>query len=145
MALADSLAARKPVLVQAQDQAVTDFGTGMYNDGLADQKAADGSQTSPADAQQIADLQKQVADLTAKDASDVAALSDAQGKLSALQSQFDDLSKKESSEASVISGLQGSLSQLQNVVSILQGVLNPQPQPAPVPAPVPAPAPAPQA
>lgn len=143
MAKEDVVAAAKSKVMQEQDQALNDGLSDAYDGGASDQKAADGTGTSPSDQAiidglnaQIVTLTQQVSDLQAKDASDIQAGQDAvasiQASMTDLQSRFDILSAKESTEAGVLQGLQGSIAALQNVIVVLQG-LPTQPVPIPVP------------
>lgn len=116
----------------AQTQALSDGLGGVYDAGLADGVASvpppDADEQAKIDAAvatAVAPLNQQISDLTAKDAGDVQALSDAQAAMADLQSKFDALSGKESVEAGVISGLQGSLASLQAAVATLAGLVPP--------------------
>lgn len=143
MAKADAVSAAILMIQNEQAQALTDGVGSAYDAGASDQKAADGTGTSPSDQaiidglnSQIVTLTQQVSDLQAKDASDIQAGQDAvtaiQASMTDLQSRFDTLSAKESTEAGVLQGLQGSIAALQNVIVVLQG-LPTQPVPVPVP------------
>lgn len=135
MAKADAVSAAILMIQNEQAQALTDGVGSAYDAGASDQKAADGTGTSPSDQAVIDGLNAQVAALTAQDASDVASLRAAQASLASVQQQLSDLSTKEAGEAALIQGLTGSLSVLQNVVVELQAVLAPPPVPAPAPVP----------
>lgn len=133
----------------AQDQALQAYGEACYDGGLGEAPVGTGGGFTQADIDAavkaaVDPINQQLSDAIAKDAADVQAGQDAltqlQGKMDELQKSFDALSKKEGDEAVVITGLQGSLDKMQQVVSILQGIM----QPAPIPQPVPTPEPAPQ-
>jgi len=152
MAKADIVAAQKAAIVSGQD-AVLDGALGAcYDQGGIDQAAIDNAgvtqdQLNAAVKAATDPLNAQIAQLQAQDASDVKAgqdaLAQAQSAMADLQSKFDALAQKEGQESGVIQGLQGSLAQMQQVVSILQGILQPAPVPVPVPAPDPTPIPQP--
>lgn len=141
MGLQDVQASQLQVYNSGVQGVVTQVITNSYNQGLSDQAAADGTQTSPADAAVIAQLQAQVAQLQAQDASDIAA---GQSALAALQSQLDavnaslaDMTNKFNSDEAVIQGLKGAISQMQDAdqklqaaVAALQSLSQPVPAPA---------------
>lgn len=134
MALQDVINAQLPVYSNGVTAVVTTVITNSYNQGLADQAAADGSAPSPTDAATIANLQQQLAAMTAQDQSDVAAgqvaLSAANAQVSSLQTQLATVTATEGADAAVIQGFQSSVSQLSAALAALQAIISP-PAPAP--------------
>lgn len=136
MSQEQNIADAKSAFVSGQDSLVNQVFTDLANkeraEGVASVPPADAEEQVKIDAavaaQKAADqvvidgLNQQVADLTAKDAGDVQALTDAQAAMADLKSKFDTLAQKENIESSVIASLQGSLSQLQSAVSILSNL-----------------------
>jgi len=138
---ADVVSAAKAQFVLDQDAAVQKFGEACYDGGAADQKAADGSSTSPSDQATIDALNAQVAQLQAQDAQDAADAAQAKSDLAAAQSALSDLQVKFASDEAVIQSLSDAKTKLQSVLDALNALIAP-PAPAPVPDPTPAPAPA---
>lgn len=125
----EAVAARKSVLLSAQDVAVEEFGGGCYDDGVASVPPGDADEQAKIDAAVAAavePLNVQIADLMAKDVLDMQAAVDVKAAgdaaVAVLQAQFDSLTSKEGAEASIIANLQGSLSILKDVVEKLSAL-----------------------
>ncbi len=132
MSKTDIVSAQKSAILSGQDAALQAGLEAVYDQAATEQKASDGtlsqSDLDAAVAAAVAPLNQQVADLTAKDASDVAA---GQAALVDLQGKLDALAAKESVEAGTLAALQSAKDSLAKVLADLSGIGAPVPVPAP--------------
>lgn len=128
----DSVAARLTALQAAETQAQTEALGGAFDDGVASAPAGTGGGFTQADidkavqSAQAADAQA-LADAQAKAASDLAVV----------QQQLVDMTAKELSEEAVVTNLQQSVAAVQSSLDAIKALIFPAPTPAPAPAPSP--------
>ncbi len=128
---ADIVSAALAAIAAGQAQVLNDAVGAAVDAAYAEQKAADGTTTTPSDQATIDSLTAQVAALQAQDAADVQAGKDA---LATLQGAFDTMSAAKMVEDGVIANLQSAKDQLAAVLASLSAIGVPPvvvPDPAP--------------
>lgn len=130
----DAVAAAVAAITAGQAQVLADQIGSVFDQGEAIGTGPGFTQADidAAVAAAVAPLNQSISDLTAKDASDIQAGTDA---LAALQASFDKMSADKAVEDGVIAGLQSAKDSLAAVLASLStiGVPAPAPTPAPVP------------
>lgn len=129
MAKADIVAAGIAALAQAEQDA---FGAAV-DAAYAEQKASDGTVTTPSDQATIDALTAQVAALTAQDAADVKAGQDAlaavQAQVTDLQSKLDTAVAADVADKALVQNFSGAVSSLQTALDALKAAIPAAPAP----------------